>query len=134
MDALNKLKEISRASKSEFLVDWKLQGSAAWYLYIAVQGCIDLAAKLIAAKALKTPESYADTFYILAEAGILNSNEAENFVKMAKFRNVLAHAYARIDLELVYEILQTKLDDIENCLKKLSKELVSLNNCMDLYL
>jgi len=32
---------------------------------------------------LRTPESYSDAFYVLAEAGILNPKEAEEFADMA---------------------------------------------------
>lgn len=43
--------------------------------------------------------------------------------KGAKFRNVLAHTYARVNLEITYTILQQKLNNIEKLYKKLIKEL-----------
>jgi len=80
---------------------------------------------VISSKFLRTPESYADAFYVLAEAGILSPGEAEEFADMAKFRNVLAHTYARVNLEMAYRILQEKLDGIEKLYKRLLKELIS---------
>lgn len=53
----------------------------------------------------------------------MNSNEAEEFADMARFRNVLAHTYARVNLEIAYRILQEKLDSIEKLYKRLLKEL-----------
>ena len=99
-DAINKLKEISKVKKAEFLSNWKLHNSALWLLYTAIQGCIDIAMHVISSKTLRTPESYSDAFYVLAEAGIINPSEAEEFADMARFRNVLAHTYARVNLEI----------------------------------
>ena len=78
---------------------------------------------VISSKFLRTPESYADAFYVLAEAGILDASEAEEFADMAKFRNILAHTYARVNLEIAYRILQEKLASIEKLYKRLLKEL-----------
>jgi uncharacterized protein YutE (UPF0331/DUF86 family) len=69
------------------------------------------------------PESYADAFYVLAEAGVLEPSQVEEFANMAKFRNVLAHTYARVNLEIAYRFLQEKLDRIEEVYKRLLKEL-----------
>jgi len=44
---------------------------------------------------------------------------------MAKFRNVLAHTYARVNLEMAYDVLREKLDDIKGLYKRLLKELTS---------
>jgi uncharacterized protein YutE (UPF0331/DUF86 family) len=122
-DATDKLKELSsKASRTIFMSDWKLQGTVLWLLYTALQGCIDLAAKLISAMGKKTPDSYSDAFRILGEAGVFTPEEAERFSNMAKFRNVPAHSYTSVNLELVYEQLQHGIADIESCLRKLVKE------------
>lgn len=122
-DAIDKMKELSsKTSRAVFLSDWKLQGTVLWLLYTALQGCIDLAAKLISAMGKKTPDSYSDAFRILGEAGVFTPEEAERFSDMAKFRNVLAHSYTSVNLELVYEQLQNGTADIEACLRKLVKE------------
>ncbi|WXG44934.1 MAG: DUF86 domain-containing protein [Promethearchaeati archaeon SRVP18_Atabeyarchaeia-1] len=122
-DAINKLKELSsKTSRTIFMSDWKLQGTILWLLYTALQGCIDLAAKLISAMGKKTPDSYSDAFRILGEANVFTPEEAERFSNMAKFRNVLAHSYTSVNLELVFEQLQHGIADIESCLRKLVKE------------
>lgn len=78
---------------------------------------------VISSKTLRMPESYADAFYVLAEAGILEPGQAEEFASMARFRNVLAHTYARVNLEIVYRVLQEKLGGIEEVYERLLKEL-----------
>jgi len=122
-DALKKLREIAAVDKAVFLSDWKLYSSALWLLYTAIQGCIDLAMHVISSKMLRMPESYADAFYVLAEAGILEPSQAEEFANMARFRNVLAHTYARVNLEITYRFLQEKLDGIEKVYRRLMRAL-----------
>ena len=46
-------------------------------------------------------------------------------VRMARFRHILAHAYAKIDIKKMYEILQGNLSDIEEyimCLRDKLKQ------------
>jgi len=123
IDSIQKLKEISKADINEFLSDWKLHATALWYLYTLIQGLLDLAGKLIAKRGFRKPKSYADYIYVLAENNIIPKEKINNFVEMARFRNVLAHAYANINLRLVYEFLQQNLQDADRLLKILIKEL-----------
>lgn len=84
---------------------------------------LDLAGKLIAKRGFRKPKSYADYIYVLAENNIIPKEKINNFVEMARFRNVLAYAYANINLRLVYEFLQQNLQDADRLLKILIKEL-----------
>ena len=51
--------------------------------------------------------------YILAEAGIIPKNFAETVALMIGLRNLLVHAYASINLRMLYEFLQEKIQDFE---------------------
>lgn len=72
----------------------------------AVQASIDVASHVVAEEGFREPQNYGDLFEILAEEGILTSSTADQMVEMAGFRNVLAHEYANIDDDRVYEHLQ----------------------------
>ncbi|MEM1730884.1 MAG: HepT-like ribonuclease domain-containing protein, partial [Ignisphaera sp.] len=54
---------------------------------------------------------------ILAKAGIIPKDYAETMASMIGFRNLLVHDYASINLNLVYEFLQTKLSDLNAFIK-----------------
>ncbi len=123
LDALKKLKEISKVSPDEFFSDWKLHASALWYFYTLIQGLLDLTGKLIVKKGFRQPTSYADYIYVLGENGIIPKDKIKNFVKMAKFRNVLAHTYSSINLVLIFEFLKKNLCDVEEFPRILVKEL-----------
>lgn len=71
-----------------------------------VQACLDVASHVIATEGYREPADYGDVFRILAENDVLSSDLAAEIVEMAGFRNVLAHEYAKIDDERVYDHLQ----------------------------
>lgn len=56
----------------------------------------------------------------------MEQNLAETFVKMAGFRNVLVHMYARIDLKRVYQGLK-QLSDFEAFAKSIAAWLQASN-------
>jgi uncharacterized protein YutE (UPF0331/DUF86 family) len=123
-DAIKKLRDVSsKTSITVFILDWKLQATVVWLHYEAIQGCIDLAMKLIFAKGLKSAELYSDAFKMLCDAKVLTHEESERFSNIAKFRETLAHAYNELNLELIHSQLYEILPDIEACFNKLSKEL-----------
>ena len=88
-------------------------------LHILIEACIDLAQHIIADEKLREPESYRDTFAILAENGILRHNDLENFENMASFRNLLVHYYERVDDETVYGIFKQNLSDFDLFVKRI---------------
>ena len=48
----------------------------------------------------------------MVQGGIIPAGKEENYVNMVKFRNRIVHMYDDVNLKDVYEILQTRLDDI----------------------
>ncbi len=76
----------------------------------AIQSCIDIANHIVASEGFRQPTDYGDLFVILHEENILTNELSRKMVEYAGFRNVLAHEYANIQNDLVYEHLQ----DIES--------------------
>jgi uncharacterized protein YutE (UPF0331/DUF86 family) len=73
------------------------------HLWQAVQLILDLAVSTCVRLSLGTPKGYAEAILRLAEAGILDRDLAERLVRASGFRNVVAHAYERLDMERVYQ-------------------------------
>jgi len=48
---------------------------------------------------------------------------AEKMIKMVGFRNILAHDYAEINYDIVYDVLQNKLPDIEEFIQQIKDKL-----------
>ncbi|MGQ9552418.1 MAG: type VII toxin-antitoxin system HepT family RNase toxin [Candidatus Bathycorpusculaceae bacterium] len=115
------LKEIQASTIKDFTSDFKISGAAERYLQVAIECIIDIGNEIISSLQLQRPERYRDIPYILAEAKIIPKTFAETISSMIGFRNLLVHDYASINLNLVYEFLQTRLSDFENFTKHIAK-------------
>ncbi len=103
--------------------DDTLRGAVERYLYLVSQAAIDLAEAIIAYKKFRKPSIYSETFEILREESVISPELSEKLIKMAGFRNVIAHMYENVDFEVVYDVLQNKLSDIEEFLKQVQKKI-----------
>lgn len=110
---LKKLKELSELKKEIFLNDYRNYDTAKYNLQAAVEAVLDIAAHIIAREDLGSPDTGADSFRILAEAGIIEGDMLLKLVKMTKFRNRIVHLYDQIDEEFIYQIINNNLEDIE---------------------
>ena len=111
------LKRYDRYSQKKLEQDIDIRGAVERYLYLAVQSVIDCAEAVIALKKFRKPTTISDTFYILQEEDVLSSNLTNELVKMAGFRNIIAHDYEKIDYGIVYDILHHKRSDIRAFIK-----------------
>lgn len=122
-EAISVLKELRKKTYEELISDKVVISAVLWNLYIAIQGCIDVGLKIIGHLDLGYVTSYSDVFNVLYESKIISKELSEKLKKMAKFRNVLAHLYTKIDLRRVYSILQNNLDDIVDFLREIKDNL-----------
>jgi len=96
-----------------YRADWKTQRIVERTLHLAIEACMDVADHLVADRRLRVPETGAESFEILAEAGLLSAELGSALASMVGFRNILVHDYARIDSEIVIRVLRTDLQDFE---------------------
>ncbi|HSF18735.1 MAG TPA: DUF86 domain-containing protein [Vicinamibacteria bacterium] len=75
---------------------------AAFYLLLAIQECIDLAAHWVADDGLAPPDDAASTFDVLCEKGRIKQETADALRGATGLRNRIAHGYADLDHERVY--------------------------------
>jgi uncharacterized protein YutE (UPF0331/DUF86 family) len=100
-------------SVDEYRADWKTQRVIERTLHLAIEACMDVADHLVADRRLRVPETGADTFDILTEAGLLPQLLGPALASMVGFRNILVHDYAGIDPALVVGGLHDDLSDLE---------------------
>lgn len=72
------------------------------HLWQATQIVIDLAVSACVARGAGTPQSYADAFRRLQQAGVIEPALADRLVRAAGFRNVVARAYEHLDMARVH--------------------------------
>lgn len=91
------------------------------HLWQAVQIVIDLAVSACLHLKLGTPSTYADAFRRLADAGHVERELAARLERAAGFRNVVAHAYERLDMTRVHRAARDGPDDLRAFLGALSR-------------
>ncbi len=122
--AINMLNEIATMDYDAFITDPHRVSSAKYNLIVAIEASIDICNHLISKNGYRIPEDYADTFKVMAEAGILSNDFVENkLVSMARFRNRLVHLYWQVDNNFLYQIISDEVKDLEKLLNKF-KEIV----------
>lgn len=107
------LQEFAEISVEAYRADWKTQRIVERTLQMMIELCADISGQVISDNGWRTPETYAETFRILGEHGVLTPEQTAIMEKMAKFRNIVVHQYETVDAEIVVLILRKHLDDFE---------------------
>jgi len=81
-------------------------------LQIAIQAALDVASHIVSDERLGEPRTNRELFDLLGRHGWLSSGQAAALGDMAGFRNVLVHGYGDVDLTIVRDILEHRLDDL----------------------
>lgn len=105
------MQEVRQVPLEEFVQDYFLHSAVERSLQVAIQAALDIGNILLSHSTTDVPKEYADIFPAMAVIGVLPVDFASRLVTMAKFRNVLVHMYAEIDLDRLHAYLQTDLDD-----------------------
>jgi uncharacterized protein YutE (UPF0331/DUF86 family) len=93
--------------------DVKEERFVAHTLQLAVQAALDTASHIVSDDRLGEPQTNEELFTLLERHGWIAPTLAAELRSMARFRNLLVHDYARIDLEKVEDIVRNHLGDLE---------------------
>ncbi len=107
------IREFSDITFQTYKSDWKTQRIVERTLQIMIETCADIANHIVSDRSMRAPISYADTFRVLLENNIIDSELFIIMEKMAKFRNVVVHQYEEVDSEIVIVILKKHLRDFD---------------------
>jgi uncharacterized protein YutE (UPF0331/DUF86 family) len=109
----SQLGEFSNITTKEYKENWKIQRIVERTLQMMIEICVDISNHIISEEKMRVPVSYADTFKILHEDSVIDSELLDIMEKMAKFRNIVVHQYEEVDVEIVVLILKKYLGDFE---------------------
>ncbi len=107
------LDALAQVPREELLADAVRLGGAKYYLQVAVECCIDIANHLIVQCGWRSSKSYADSFAVLAENGVISAELLGTTRQMAGMRNRLVHLYWEVDAATVYKTLHDNLGDFD---------------------
>ena len=98
---LDDAEKVFRRSPEEFLADHRERDLALFYLFLAIQECIDLATHWVSDAGWDVPDDAASTFDLLAGQGAIEGDLATALRGAVGLRNRIAHGYASIDADRV---------------------------------
>jgi uncharacterized protein YutE (UPF0331/DUF86 family) len=81
-------------------------------LQLAVQAALDAASHIVSDQRLGEPATNRELFERLRRAGWLDEPLARRCEAMAGFRNILVHGYQTVDLRILRELVEHRLDDL----------------------
>jgi len=110
---LNDLKDYESISLRDYKTSKKDQRFVERTLHLACECCLDISAHIISRVGLREPSDNKDLFVILFENSIISESTHRAMMKMAKFRNIIVHDYARIEPEIVIGILKKEIQDFK---------------------
>lgn len=96
------------------------------HIQVALQAVLDTAQYIVAHRVLGDYKENKEVFKILMEKKILSKKSAKSFEEAIGLRNILVHQYEDVNPKIVYEIIQTKLSDLDLFVKEIAKYLETI--------
>ncbi len=109
-ETLNYLEKYKKESKEDFLIDFTVNAAAMHYMVEGIEIVVDIANHLLSEVYHKHPDEYKEAIEMLGKHEIVPEKFANENIDMARFRNLIIHAYDKIDMEQVYQNLQKTPD------------------------
>ena len=81
-------------------------------LQIAIQAALDVASHIVSDRRLGEPRTSRELFDLLERNDWIDATLATTLRRMVGFRNILVHGYDEVDLDVVRDILEHRLDDL----------------------
>lgn len=113
---LEKAEIILSKPPEEFLANDEQQDLASFYLLLAIQECIDLAAHWLSDEGWDPPAEASSLFNVLASHKAIDRDLAKSLGKAVSLRNRIAHGYSSVDHERIQAEYQTGVADLRRFL------------------
>lgn len=110
---VNRAREEYNKDPSTFATDFTRQDAAILNIQRACEAALDMGQHLIRKHKLGIPQSSRDVFTLLAGAGFIPAELADNLKKMVGFRNIAVHEYQRLQVPVAEMVILHRLQDFQ---------------------
>ncbi|MFO0686413.1 MAG: DUF86 domain-containing protein [Sandaracinus sp.] len=90
-------------------------------LMLAVQTCSDIAAHIISDEGWAAPSTLAGAFDRLVEHGVVTAETCDAMRRAVRFRNVVAHGYAALDVRAAFVASTAGLLDLDSFAREVAR-------------
>lgn len=104
-----------------FVSEPKGRDLSLFYLFLAIQECIDLAAHWVADEGWGEPDDAGSAFDILADRGVIGRDMAGALRGAVGLRNRIAHGYALLDYARVHREAQPGIPALRDFLAAIAR-------------
>jgi uncharacterized protein YutE (UPF0331/DUF86 family) len=101
-------------SPEQFAQDRDRRDLVAFNLMLAVQICSDIAAHIISDERWPVAPTLGDAFRRLHEHGVIEQRVTAALCRAVGLRNVVAHGYAGVNVEMLFEAAQRGVQDLDD--------------------
>jgi uncharacterized protein YutE (UPF0331/DUF86 family) len=110
---VNRAREEYNKDPATFATDYTRQDAAILNIQRACEAALDMGQHLIRKHKLGVPQSSRDVFTLLAGAGFISAELADNLKKMVGFRNIAVHEYQRLQVPVAEMVILHRLQDFQ---------------------
>ncbi|MFQ5706690.1 MAG: DUF86 domain-containing protein [bacterium] len=110
---MTKLRAFKKFSKQQFLTNAAIHDLAERYLHLLAECLLDVGSHIVAEQNLGSPGSYREIFQILQDHNYIDAELSAKLQDWSGYRNILVHAYLKIDHAVAYEIIKEDFKEIE---------------------
>lgn len=114
---LRRIGEVYADDPSNLHQDWTKQDSILLNIERACQATIDMAMRVVAIRGLGLPAESREAFVLLVEAQVINDDLSTALQRMVGFRNLAVHNYRKLDLDIVQNLIESRLGDFKQFCK-----------------
>ena len=111
-EMLNRLQSQGGKGFEEFAEDFQAVDASLYELQTMLEAISDIAMHVVAGANLGSPNSRPEAIEMLAKTGIIPQGLAEKVSQAVRMRNIIVHHYPRVNLRIVYDVIQNDLGDI----------------------
>ena len=101
------------ATRETFEADVDMQDATSLSFIVAVQEATDIALHIAADEGWGISGSYAESFHLLAQHGVIGAEQAAALALAAAVRNRIAHGYASLDAGRFWDELPAGVTALE---------------------
>lgn len=121
---ISDLEEKRNVSLQDFISNKMVRRYIERTFHLAIECCLDVGSHIISSERLREPEDNKDIFVVLVENNFLPASDLADLKKMAQFRNLIVHSYAKIDPEILYGILQSNIKHLRKFGKTIKEKIL----------
>lgn len=113
------IRDLPLDSLEDFSADRRTPAAAESYVRRAIEALVDLGRHILAKRFTVAVSEYKAIPAALAEAGVLDEERAELFIRICGYRNRMVHFYHAISDRELYAICTDHAQDVESLLTEL---------------